>query len=64
MSESDRRQRAAEVAHDAYHEHNEQCGCRTVGHLTEWIANAVYNDVAYITIQLPRGLRWLAPGEK
>lgn len=63
MSDSDRRRHAVEVAHNAYHEHNEQCACRTVEHLTEWVANAVYNDVAYISFRLPPGFRWLADSQ-
>lgn len=30
-----------EAAHSAYHEHNQKCACRTVGHLTAWIAHRV-----------------------
>lgn len=30
-----------EVAHAAYHEHNETCACREVGHLTAFIADKV-----------------------
>jgi hypothetical protein len=34
------KERAKEAAHAAYHVHNEECGCRTLGHLTEYIALA------------------------
>lgn len=30
---------AREVAHSAYHDHNQNCPCKTVGHLTAWIAH-------------------------
>ncbi len=35
------RQQAGRAAHDAYYAHNESCGCRTVEHLTAFVADAV-----------------------
>lgn len=35
-----------EVAHNAYHEHAEVCACRTVEHLTAFIALEVRDTIA------------------
>lgn len=48
------RAKCAEAAHDAYHDHNETCRCRTVGHLTACISDRVLaaielDGVSYLT---------------